>query len=94
MKWARQINFDTQGDVYVRVPSDLKKTIINRWKPPNKTKSNFVKWNLTKNTLHESSLKYPKTVLSFLAILESSNQNVKRITSTEFSPTKSIYSNC
>ncbi len=29
MKRARQINFDTQGDVNVRVPSDLKKTIIN-----------------------------------------------------------------
>jgi hypothetical protein len=36
MKRARQINFDTllvpmyrEGDVYVRVPSDLKKTIIN-----------------------------------------------------------------
>lgn len=25
MKRARQINFDTQGGVYVRVPSDLKK---------------------------------------------------------------------
>ncbi len=30
MKRARQNNFDTQRDVYVRIPSDLKKTIINR----------------------------------------------------------------
>jgi hypothetical protein len=29
MKRARQINLDTQGNVYVRVPCDLKKTIIN-----------------------------------------------------------------
>ncbi len=29
MKRARQINFDTQGYVYVRVPCD-KKQIINR----------------------------------------------------------------
>jgi len=30
MKRAQQINFNTQGDVYVRVPSDFKKTIIYR----------------------------------------------------------------
>jgi hypothetical protein len=30
MKRARQINSDTQGDVYVRVPSDNKKTIGNK----------------------------------------------------------------
>lgn len=30
MKRALQINLDTLGNVYVRVPSDLKKTIINR----------------------------------------------------------------
>ena len=30
MKRARQVSFDTQGDDFMRVPSDIKKTTINR----------------------------------------------------------------
>ena len=30
MKRARQINIDTQGDIYLRVPSDNQNKIINR----------------------------------------------------------------